>query len=178
MRNNKIILLLIMAMWMLVSFPSLTAAADLSDTEIKQRYFTLLQNFVSWPHYGNSKVVACSYGNDAVTAAISRANLFANYIENVTNSNLKKCQMLYIAMSEADRVSRILKLADKYPILTVSSVSSFVKNGGAVEFYRDTSGDGFVIKLKINLDLAKAKQLKIDPELLEIITVYDGEDYN
>jgi len=82
---------------------------------------------------------------------------------------IKTCHMLFISRTEADRLELILASLKGLNILTVADAEGFAKRGVIVRFVIEQNK----IRLKINLEAAKAANLTISSKLLrpaEIVT--------
>ncbi len=77
---------------------------------------------------------------------------------------LKDCQMIFVSRSEEGHVEEILSQIDSRPILTVSEVDSFARNGGDIDFYL---AEGKV-RFEINPQSAQRSGLKISSQLLNL----------
>jgi len=83
------------------------------------------------------------------------------------------CQVLFISRSESDRLGQILASLAGKPILTVADVDGFTRRGGVIRL-ATLSGK---IRLRINLDSAKAAKLTISSKLLRPAQIVaSGED--
>lgn len=78
--------------------------------------------------------------------------------------DLKNCQLLFISKSEEDHLSEILSKVDTRPVLTVSEMSRFCQNGGAIGFYLQ----GNKVRFEINPRAAQRGGLKISSQLLSL----------
>lgn len=75
---------------------------------------------------------------------------------------LKDCQLVFFAKSEAPRVSSQLAEFAGQPVLTVGEGDDFVRQGGGIAFYPE----GRKIRFEINVPEARRRGLKISAELL------------
>lgn len=147
------------------------------DPDIKAKFFNSVIYFVTWKNGATRESLSvCTRGADEVITKLKELYEKPGQIKslrtNVPYSDLKTCDMLYIADSETSNVSRILDLLGKNSTLTVSSTKDFAKLGGVVGFYKKKiSPNQYQIKLQINLTAAKKAGLRIDPDLLEIVDV-------
>jgi hypothetical protein len=83
------------------------------------------------------------------------------------------CQVLFISRSESDRLDQILANLAGKPVLTVGDVEGFTRRGGMIHL-ATIAGK---IRLRINLDAAKAAQLTISSKLLRPAQIVaSGED--
>jgi hypothetical protein len=78
--------------------------------------------------------------------------------------DLKDCQMIFVSRSEEDHIGEILSQLDSRPVLTVSEVESFARDGGDIDFYLS---DGR-IRFEINPQSAQRCGLRISSQLLTL----------
>jgi len=83
------------------------------------------------------------------------------------------CQILFVSGSEARQLPAILEALKDRAVLTVSDVDDFAYRGGMVQFVTENKR----IKLKINVDAARAANLTISSKLLRPATIVSsGKD--
>jgi hypothetical protein len=75
---------------------------------------------------------------------------------------IKKCHILFISQSEMGRLDQILPSLKGRNILTVGDAESFVRQGGMIRFVTEKNK----IRLRINLEAAKAANLTISSKVL------------
>jgi len=81
----------------------------------------------------------------------------------------KGCHILFISQNEGDRASRIISALRGWPILTVSELPGFTqRDGGITRFYVNEQKR---IRLRINLEAARAAGLSISSKLLQLADV-------
>ena len=76
--------------------------------------------------------------------------------------DIKACHILFISQSEAGRLDRIFESLKGRNILTVGDVENFARRGGMIRFITEKNK----IRLRINLEAAKAASLTISSKLL------------
>jgi YfiR/HmsC-like len=76
-------------------------------------------------------------------------------------NEIKECHILFISQSESGRLTDILSGLKGRNILTVGDFEGFAQQGGIVRFVTDKK-----IRLRINVDAAKAANLTISSKLL------------
>jgi uncharacterized protein DUF4154 len=81
--------------------------------------------------------------------------------------DVKNCQLLYVSASEAARTEEIVAAFKGQSILMVGDADGFADRGGMVQFV----GQGNRIRLRINLEAAKAARLTISSKILRPATV-------
>jgi hypothetical protein len=75
---------------------------------------------------------------------------------------IKTCHVLFVSRSEADRLGEILASLKGRTILTVGDTEGFAGHGGMIRFLTEKNK----IRLRINLEAAKAANLTISSKLL------------
>jgi hypothetical protein len=77
---------------------------------------------------------------------------------------LKDCQIIFICRSEEDQINEILTQLDSRPILTVSEIDGFARQGGHINLYLS----GGKVRFEINPQAAQRCGLKISSQLLSL----------
>ncbi len=80
---------------------------------------------------------------------------------------IKVCHILFISQSEAGRLDQIFSSLKDRKILTVGDTEGFAQRGGIVRFLTDKNK----IRLRINIEAAKAASLTISSKLLRAAEV-------
>ena len=76
--------------------------------------------------------------------------------------DLQDCQLLFISKSENRRMADILARLSDRPVLTVSELDGFARQGGIIAFYPD----GKKVRFEINTATARRLGLKLSSQLL------------
>lgn len=87
--------------------------------------------------------------------------------------DIKTCHVLFISRSTDDRSEDIVAQLKGRSILTVGETDGFARSGGVIRFATDTGK----VRLKVNVEAAKAANLTISSKLLrsvEIVTPGKG----
>jgi hypothetical protein len=84
---------------------------------------------------------------------------------------LLSCHVLFVAGSEKERLTGILRGIRKAPVLTVSEIEKFPLYGGIIEFDQQ----GKRIKLFLNPKAAKSAKLQVRARLLQVCRIYGAE---
>lgn len=80
-----------------------------------------------------------------------------------TLDQLPRCQIIFIAHDDSQRVRAVLDELKGKPVLTVGDAPDFLEDGGIIRFrLRDR------VLMSINLDQARAVSLKIQTKMLEV----------
>ncbi|HEU5020687.1 MAG TPA: YfiR family protein [Bryobacteraceae bacterium] len=77
------------------------------------------------------------------------------------------CRILFIATSEAPELATVLDAIGRAPVLTVSDIPGFVRDGGIVEFIPE----GNRVKFEINLAIAQRAGLSLSSDLLKVARI-------
>jgi hypothetical protein len=155
---------------------SIRAQSDsVKEYQIKAAFLFNFAQFVKWPTGSFTSPDAPFgigiLGDDPFGSALE-ATIQGEEIENhrltVVHAqrieDLKDCQMIFISRSEENRVGEILSQLDSRPILTVSEVESFARDGGDIDFYLSNGK----IRFEINPQSAQRCGLKISSQLLTL----------
>jgi uncharacterized protein DUF4154 len=161
-----------------VGFPAKAALGDLSrEYEIKSGLLFNLTRFVEWPPDAfaspSSPIVIGIIGRDPFGALLDKVvegevvNGRKVVIKRYDNIRaIERCHILFVSTSERGRVREILGAIKGRPILTVSDMEDFVRRlGGMVRFFTNEQNK---IRLRINLDEARAHRLTISARLLQV----------
>jgi predicted transcriptional regulator len=81
-----------------------------------------------------------------------------------TLKDLPPCQIIFIALKDPDEIKNVLAELKDRPVLTVSEQDRFLYLGGIIEFSTQNRN----VRMAINLDQARAANLKIPADMLEV----------
>jgi hypothetical protein len=157
-----------------VSAPAVAAEnAPTAEYQVKAVFLYNFAQFVEWP-------TAAFRGPDApLVIGIFGENPFGSYLDDLVKGekiggrplavrhyqrpeDIKDCHILFISSSETATLDRIITRLRGHSILTVSDTDLFIRRGGMVRFITE---DG-KIRLRINLEAAKAVHLTISSKIL------------
>jgi hypothetical protein len=143
------------------------------EYQVKAIYLYNFSKFVQWPASAGSKdtFAICVLGRDPFGSALDAA-LAGEKMEQKTIVALRipdvqeaaKCQILFIANSEAARVKQILSALGKNNILTVSDIPEFSQNGGVIQFVIQENK----VRFEVNLTAADKAGLTLSSQLLKV----------
>lgn len=176
------------AIWGVIALLSLLAATSLpaqsavpAEYQVKAVFLFNFAQFVDWPPKAFVQPQA------PLIIGILGGDPFGTYLdetvrgEKVNNhplvvqryrrvEDIKTCHVLFISGSEANQLEQILELLKGRNILTVGDTAGFASNGGIIQFATEKNK----IRLKINLQAAKAAQLTISSKLLRPAEIVGG----
>ena len=157
----------------------LAEAEDLifSEYQVRTAYILNFIRFTTWPKSSfkdaQQDIVLGIVGKDFFGTTIDAID--GKYIKNrhlrvvrlSKNDNPQDCHLLYISSSEHRHLKQILAEIQGEPILTISDIDNFAKDGGIVQIKRI----GDKIKLFINTAATSAAGLQLRANLLKIATL-------
>lgn len=83
------------------------------------------------------------------------------------NEDVRGCQMIYVAASDASRADDIIKEVENQPILTVGETNDFINRGGIIRFVLSAGR----IHFQINPDAAQRASLRVSSKLLRLAEI-------
>jgi len=159
-------------------------AEAVTEDQIKAVFLFNFAQFVEWPPTAFqepiSPFVIGVFGDDPITPfldEVSRGEKVNNrrlVIERYQQINqIKTCHILFLSVSRADDLDKILIALKNRSVLTVGAFEGFAKKGGMIRFVKENNK----IRFRSNVDAAKASNLIISSKLLrpaQIVTT--GQD--
>jgi hypothetical protein len=146
----------------------LPAMADEVEAKVEAAYLYHLTKFVDWPALPPDEFRICVMGAEAVGRLMPdlsgrKVRDRALKIEVEAVADPSACQILFIGRGDK-RQPDLLRRLGGAAVLTVGNAEDFARSGGIVGYYFDEGR----IKLEINLDAARAANLRISAKLLEV----------
>ena len=146
------------------------------EYKIKAAFLLNFAKFINWPEKsfsGDNQVFKfCVLGDNPFGSSLSaiesrtvdsrKVDLL--YVNDLEES--QKCHLLFISVSEKNKLAAINKALSEHAITTVSDIEGFARDGGIIEFV--TRGDK--LAFIINLSQAREQELKIHSALLNLAT--------
>jgi hypothetical protein len=164
----------ILAMGCVVGAPALIAqAATPAEYQLKAVFLFNFTQFVEWP------TGAFAGPQEPFVIGVLGGNPFGGYLDETVHdekinghrfeirryrsvAEIGTCHVLFISGSEAGRLREILPRLPNRNVLTVGDAEGFAAAGGIIQFYTESNR----IKLRVNIDAAKAAGLTISSKLL------------
>jgi hypothetical protein len=161
----------------------LLAPADLqaqkpTDYDIKAAYLFNFAKFLRQPETTHQPSFdICVLGRDDFGGALDKltANEQMNgvpehtvHLENAVAA--RRCAIVFISTSEADRMKQDLSDMAGYPVLTVSDAPHFVARGGMIEFETQARH----VRFSVGLSAVTKAGLGLSSELLKVALVVTG----
>lgn len=174
-RDLKNVIAILALLFVLLGGGSNSAAQTTTSKEYKIKAIFLFNFalFVKWPAGAFSDaqkpLVIGILGNDPFGAYLDDAvhgekvNGSPLVVERYRHlEEVKTCHILFISRSEAARLKQNLDGLKSRNILTVSESNEFCRHGGMIQFVTEKNK----IRLRINVEAAKAAHLTISSKLL------------
>lgn len=159
--------------------PAQTATSP--EYQVKAVFLFNFAQFVEWPAkafpQAQSPLVIGILGDDPFGAyldatvrgeKVNNRPLIVQRYRRV--EEIKTCHVLFISESEANRLGQIFSRLQGRNILTVGDTAGFALDGGIIQFATEKNK----IRLKINLEAAKAAGLTISSKLLRPAEIVGG----
>jgi len=167
---------------MLCCASTFSEADDQQVTEhrIKAAFLYNFSRFVDWPvdiPYPN-RFTICVLGTDPIGDVIDSLSgkiVHGNKLEILRlpgTEVAEACRVAYISKSESERIASILASLYKRPVLTVSDIPDFARQGGIIRLKLVDKK----VRFDINIDAAKRAGLSISSKLLSLATIVRDTD--
>ena len=166
----------------LLGATSLAAQSAVSaEYQVKAVFLFNFAQFVEWPPkafaQGQSPLIIGILGDDPFGAYLDetvrgeKVNNHPLVVQRFRRvEDVRACQVLFISASELSQLEQILDRLKGRNILTVGDTAGFASNGGIIQFATEKNK----IRLKINLEAAKAAELTISSKLLRPAEIVGG----
>ena len=158
-----------------LNFPALAIS---QEYQLKAVFLFNFAQFVKWPQQafpdGQTPLVIGVLGDDPFGSyldetvrgeKVSSHSLVIQRYRRV--EDIRTCHVLFISRSEAAQLPQIIARLQGRNILTVSDVENFAQRGGMIRFVTEENK----IRLRINVDNARAAALTISSKLLRPATI-------
>lgn len=138
-----------------------------------------LCKFVTWPESafqeGEGMNIRLLHGDEPISdlMALNGRKLHGKTITirgQVRGEGVEKGEVIFISRGFASSVSKILKRLGNRPVLTISDIPGFSRQGGMIELI----SAGETVRFSINLGAARRAGLIIRAPLLQIAQVFEG----
>jgi hypothetical protein len=149
-----------------------------TDYDVKAAYLFNFGKFLRQPDTQRQPSFdICVLGHDDFGGALDKltANEQLNglpehtiHLDNAVAA--RRCAIVFISGSEADRLKQDLTDLAGYPVLTVSDVPHFVERGGMIEFQTQARH----VRFSVGLDAVTKAGLGLSSELLKVALAVSG----
>jgi hypothetical protein len=151
-----------------------TATAQISMGRLKSLFVERFTRFIEWPNGtipDSGLFVVCIEGTGETAEnlfEVARSRKFKDRLCEVrrvrAGSDLSACHLLYIASSEAPRLSEVMAAVSGKPILTVSDAEGFGAKGVLINLYQDEK----LMQFEVNLPAIRRSKLVFSSQLLRL----------
>jgi YfiR/HmsC-like len=175
-------LILIACTGILMGTPGPVAADAPTENQVQAVFLYNFSRFVEWPPQTfaapNDPFVIGILGTDPFGARLDEAvrneqvnghPLMVRRFHSV--AELENCQILFVDRSETARLAQILSALDHRSTLTVSQADGAAQRGVMIQFATENNR----IRLRINVDSARASGLTISSKLLRPAEIVGSE---
>ena len=160
---------------LLLLAPAAVIAQGPGEYEVKAAFIHNIAKFVEWPApaNGSNAIQLCVLGRNPFGDAL--AVLDGKQVGKLSwkisfptiQSNLRACQVLFIAASESGRLAPILDRLGDAPTLTVGDTEGYAEYGVMVNFYIDENK----VRFELNSEAASRARLKFGSQLLKLARI-------
>lgn len=153
----------------LVACVASALAEATSESQLKAAYLVNFVKYVEWPG-ARSTITICLFGRDSLGPYLASyegrqvAGRELRIRKVISPEQLVDCQQLFIPDTEESRVAAVLRWVDKQPILTVSDLETFARDGGGIALVRN---DGR-LQFDVNHDTINRANLKVGSQMLRL----------
>jgi hypothetical protein len=178
---------LIWCIMSLMAMPVSAADTAIEEATMKAIYSFKFGKFAQWPQSklsdNNTSLGFCIFGKnpfdlsaiDAIEGKqVKGKTLHVELFENglLPDDALPSCHIIFVSQSEKLRLQNILDTLRYQPILTVSDIEGFSRNGGMITLIK--TGDQ--IQFEINPDAVNRAGLSISSKLVELAKTINNTD--
>lgn len=162
-------------------FNAYSEMSQMQEYEVKAAFLFAFAKLTEWPkpafEVSANNFVMCVLGEnpfgDTLDSLVGRNVGGQNVsIKIVSDTNgISACNLLFVSTSEKRRLPEIIAYVRSRPILTVSDISGFEKDGGIISFFLKANR----VRFRINITAAEKARLKLSSHLLEVADIVTGK---
>ena len=181
-RNLPLITKGLVAICLVISFPSFNAAAQSNPTneyQLKAVFIYNFTRFINWPPDAfaddEDPFVIGVLGDERLSAYLNllikgeKLNNRTIIVRNYKNiKEMGACHILFISDEWVSKIKNRILTINRQNTLTVSDVPNFAKMGGIIGFYKEENK----LRLEVNLNEAKSSDLVFSSKLLSVSNIY------
>lgn len=151
-------------------------AAPPTEYEVKTAFIHSITKYVEWPSataYAASTMRLCVIGHNSFGKALDTlrnkkvSGLVWEIVPVGSETNLKECRVLFIAVSESGNIRQILDGIEGSTVLTIGDTEGYAEQGVMVNFYLEDN----MVRIEINIDAARRAGLNISSQLLKLARI-------
>jgi hypothetical protein len=146
-------------------------APKIQEAKVKAAMIYQIIKMINWPDK-KTNLSICIIGEESylgnellkMNRKISEGRQLSIIRRSLDSPIERLCDAIVIQDESINHVKAILKKINYNPILSISDISNFTKQGGILELYKK----GDQIKFLINEDIAKQTNLHMDSKLIKL----------
>jgi len=145
-------------------------ADDIQEYEVKAAYLFNFARFTEWPSPQEGPIQLCLLGHDPFGSALSGLEgrpvqgRTMHVRRGIAVGDIPGCHIVFISDSEERRVPLDVRVANTYPVLTVSDIEGFTDSGGMIGLYLSDQR----VQFDVNLAALRAANLKLPAQVLKL----------
>jgi hypothetical protein len=158
----------------------------LNQYQTKAIYLFNLALFLTWPNntfqFPEQPFRICILGKDPfgieldIVVENEKIENHQVVVPRISTIEMSRyCQILFINQSEQDHLTTIFAYLSKRPILTISDINNFIKQGGMIQLFNPNNNQ---VHLIINPNTIKQVGIKASANLLEIAKIINSSENN
>jgi hypothetical protein len=176
---GPLLLLLISTALFSSSCPAQSSQAS-ATTDIEAAYLYNFGKFVHFPANPSQTPLPfaiCTLGQDALRGtldslvaneSIQGRKVIARKLDSPGDAS--DCQIIFVGPSEDSRLQNVFATLRDKPVLTVSSIPTFLDRGGMIQFLVEDNR----VRFAVNLNAAQQNGLELSSELLKLAVRVDS----
>lgn len=149
------------------------ARAQGGEYRVKAAFLFNFIKFAEWPPADSDTIALCVLGENPFGESLDilkgksagGQRISVRYASST--QNVKGCHLLFIAASEKDHLSQILKVLDGLPLLTVGDTEGFARKGVMINMYIEDER----VHFEVNLNAVKRSGVRLDSRLLKLARI-------
>jgi hypothetical protein len=160
---------------------SIGRAQDVTESSLKAAFIYSFAKFTEWPQDvlpSTATFSACVLGDGPIRDALERivkGRLLLGRGISVSqvqlDGKLRSCHLLYVSGVTPAQITAIVAAVRGAPVLTISDVDDFVRQGGIAQMFVESGK----MRFDLNLEVARRSRLDLSSRLLILaMHVHDG----
>jgi hypothetical protein len=151
---------------------SIGRAQDVTESSLKAAFIYSFAKFTEWPQDALPSTAifsACVLGDSPIRDALERTvtgRLILGRGISVSqvqlDGKLRSCHLLYVSRVTSAQVTAVVAAVRGAPVLTISDVDDFVRQGGIAQMFVENGK----MRFDLNLEVARRSRLDLSSKLL------------
>jgi hypothetical protein len=147
---------------------------NVTEASLKAAFVYNFAKFTDWPREvlpTTATFTACVLGDNAIRDQLDRmlqgrqlSGRGISVSEVRLEGKLRSCHLLYVSGVTSAQVAAIVAAVRGAPVLTISDVDDFARNGGIAQMFVDSGK----LRFDLNLQVARSSGLQLSSKLLAL----------